>query len=375
MSKRDYYEVLGVPKTASADEIKKSYRKLAMKYHPDQNPDNKDAEQKFKEAAEAYEVLKDDQKKAAYDRFGHNAFGQGGMGGGGGGYQHADHGQNVHDIFGDFFNDFMGGQRNAKRSTEVRGSDLKYNISISLENAFTGIEKSISFPTFMKCDGCHGSGSAGSEGYVTCHTCSGRGSTRVQQGFFAIEQTCYSCQGLGKTIKNPCKKCNGHGRAENKKSLIVSIPAGIESGSRIRLAGEGEAGMRGGSSGDLYIFVNIEENAIFKTEGANLHCHVPIPVTMAIIGGEIEIPSIDGAKIKLKVPEGTQNGTKLRVREKGMSKVRTSARGDLYAHIHVEIPKTLTAKQKELVTELDKEFGAANTSDKSFFDKMKNLWN
>ncbi len=377
MSKRDYYEVLGINKSASADEIKKAYRNLAMKHHPDKNPNDATAEKKFKEATEAYEILKDSQKRAGYDKFGHNAFAQGGMGQGqqAGGHGHAGFSHNAHDIFGDFFNDFMGGAGSRSRgSREIRGSDLKYNISISLEEAFKGTERNISFPTAVKCSPCGGKGSSETNAFTTCATCAGRGSTRVQQGFFAIEQTCYTCQGLGQIIKNPCKHCNGTGRAEEKKSLLVTIPSGIEEGTRIRLTGEGEAGMYGGSTGDLYIFVSVTVHPIFRVEGANLHCRLPVSFTMAILGGEIELPAIEGGKIKLKIPSGSQNGDKLKIRDKGMSKVRSSTRGDMYAHIYIEMPKQLNTRQRELLTELDKELGNTTGNEKGFFDKMKDLW-
>ncbi len=372
MSKRDYYEVLELKKGASADEIKKSYRKLAMKYHPDQNPNNKEAEKKFKELAEAYEILKDDQKRAAYDQLGHQAF-EGGRSGG----SHQGGFNQQHDIFGDFFNEFMGGgggRRSAHRSPEVRGSDLKYNISISLEEAFTGIEKNISFSTAIKCSPCAGKGTTDSNGFSSCHACGGHGVTRVQQGFFAMEQTCNHCSGSGKIIKNPCKKCHGHGRYNEKKSLKVSIPAGIEDSTRIRLSGEGEAGARGGTSGDLYIFVNVVSHPIFKVEGSDLHCKLPIGFTMAALGGDIEVPVIEGGVVKLKIPKGTQNGDRLKIRDKGMSKVRSSNRGDMIAHIFVEVPKTLTTKAQTLLEELDKELSMHNNTETGFFDKMKNLW-
>lgn len=375
MSKRDYYEVLGLSKSASADEIKKAYRKLAMQYHPDKNPDDANADKKFKEATEAYEILKDEQKRAAYDQYGHNAFGHGGGGGGhagGGGGNAGFH--NMHDIFGDIFGDFMGGNARPKQTREVRGSDLKYNISISLEEAFHGVERNIAFTTAVKCGTCSGHGSEDKDAFMSCNTCQGRGSVRMQQGFFAIEQTCHSCQGLGKKIKNPCKKCRGTGRTEEKKSLLVNLPSGIENNTRIRLTGEGEAGMYSGSSGDLYIFVSIASHPIFRVEGADLHCRLPVSMTTAILGGELELPAIEGGTIKLKIPQGTQNGDKLKIREKGMSKVRSTSRGSMYAHVYVEIPKNLTARQKELLQELDKEFSNTDTSDKSFFDKMKNLW-
>lgn len=378
MTKRDYYEVLGLAKGASADDIKKAYRKLAMKYHPDQNQNNKDAEKHFKEVSEAYEVLKDDQKRAAYDRFGHQAFAQGGMGGGGRGQpQGGGTGFNAQfqDIFGDFFSEMMGGQGGGqRRSGEVRGSDLKYNISISLEEAFKGLDKNISFTSAVKCSPCNGTGSGDNSGVNTCATCGGRGVTRTQQGFFAVENTCHSCQGSGQIIKNPCKKCHGAGRYNESRTLLVNIPAGVEEGTRIRLTGEGEAGARGGASGDLYIFVSVTTHQIFRVEGSHLHCRLPISFTMAILGGEVEIPAIEGGKIKIKIPTGSQNGDRLRVKDKGMSKYKSSLRGDMYAHIHIEVPKQLTKRQRELLEELDKEFGNTDSNDKSFFDKMKNLW-
>ena len=372
MSKRDYYEVLELKKGASPEEIKKSYRKLAMKYHPDQNPNNKEAEKKFKELSEAYEILKDPQKRAAYDQLGHRAF----EGGRGGYHQQSGFNGGAHDLFGDFFNEFMGGQRGRQtRSTEVRGSDLKYNISISLEEAFTGTEKNISFSTAIKCEPCHGKGTNDSSGFSNCSTCHGHGAIRIQQGFFAMEQTCSNCNGSGKIIKNPCKKCHGNGRYNEKKSLKVNIPAGIEDSTRIRLSGEGEAGMRGGGNGDLYIFVNVVSHPIFKVEGSDLHCKLPISFTMAILGGDIEVPVIEGGKVKLKIPQGTQSGDRLKIRDKGMSRVRSSSRGDMIAHIVVEIPKNLTPKAQSLIEELDKEFSIHNNStEKGFFDKMKNLW-
>ncbi|MEY3197089.1 MAG: DnaJ [Pseudomonadota bacterium] len=374
MSKRDYYEILGVKKGASDEEIKKAYRKLAMEHHPDRNPGNDEAEKKFKEASEAYEVLKDPQKKAAYDQFGHNAFAQGGGRGHPGGFSSSG---DFHDIFGDFFSDFMGGGRSSHQS-KTRGSDLKYDITITLEEAFSGTDKKISFSTMVGCSPCSGSGSAdGSSDSNVCSTCHGRGAVRMQQGFFTLEQTCYSCQGQGKVIKNPCVKCSGQGRINEKKTLQVNVPAGIENGNRIRLAGEGEAGLRGGTTGDLYIFVTITPHSVFKVDGHDLHCRLPIGFITAILGGEVNVPTIDGGMIKLKIPTGTQSGDKFKVREKGMSKVRSSHRGDMYVHAFVEIPKSLTKKQKELLEDLKKEFGEEDTSSsdqKGFFEKMKNLW-
>lgn len=373
MSKLDYYKVLEVSKTASADEIKKAYRKLAMKYHPDQNKDNKDAEKKFKELTEAYEILKDDQKRAAYDRFGHSAFdGRGNTGG------HAPGGHGFssnNDIFNQFFNDFMGGGNSGgrKQSQEVRGSDLRYNITISLEEAFSGVDKEISFSTAVACNTCHGKGSNDPSSYTSCGVCHGHGSTRIQQGFFTLEQTCGHCNGAGKIIKNPCKTCNGSGRYNQQKSLRVNIPSGIEDGTRIRLASEGEAGARGGSSGDLYIFVNVATHSIFKVDGSDLHRNLRITFVNASIGGEVEICGIDGEKVRLHIPRGTQNGDRLKLKNKGMSKVRSTNRGDMYVHITVDVPKNLTPKAITLLEELDKELSISNNGT-GFFDKVKNLW-
>lgn len=377
MSKRDYYEVLGLSKSASSDEIKKAYRKLAMQYHPDQNQDNPDAEAKFKEVSEAYEILKDDQKKAAYDQFGHAAFNQGGGGGGGaGGHPGFNQGfqGDFSDLFGNFFNDVMGGNGRGRPSMQARGSDLKYNVTISLEDAFKGTEKIINFSSHVRCEDCSGKGSKNANSTITCSHCNGHGAVRMQQGFFAIEQTCPACQGVGQKIKDPCGKCNGLGRREGKKTISVSIPAGVEDGNRIRLTGEGEAGVRGGPSGDLYVFVNITQHEIFKVEAGNIHCMVPISYTLAAMGGEIEIPTIEGSKVSLKIPQGTQNGERLKLRDKGMSKVRSNIRGDMIAHIFVEVPKTLTKRQKELLQELEKEFESSKETDKTLFGKMKNLW-
>ncbi|MDX1924276.1 MAG: molecular chaperone DnaJ [Rickettsiaceae bacterium] len=384
MSKQDYYSVLGVEKSASLDEIKKSYRKLAMKYHPDQNKDNKEAEGKFKEISEAYEVLKDDQKRAAYDRFGHDAFTRGGGGGGAHGHGGAGFSQgfggfssqgfsgDFSDIFGDFFGDAMhGGRRGAKRSMQERGSDLRYNLSITLEEAFNGVEKSISFATHEKCTSCSGRGTNSSES-TTCPSCHGQGMIRMQQGFFAIEQQCGVCGGAGQVIKDPCRSCSGNGRVHKQKTISASIPAGIEDGNRIKFTGEGEAGLRGGPAGDLYVFVNIKPHDLFKIEGTDIHCMIPISFKTAAMGGEIEIPTIEKTGVSLTIPEGTQNGDKLKLKNKGMSKVRSSSRGDMIVHIYVEVPKNLTKTQKKLLEEFDSE--TPKPSETTFFQKMKNLW-
>lgn len=386
MSQKDYYQILGVSKGASAAELKSAYRKLAMKYHPDKNPGDEEAEKKFKEASQAYDILKDDQKRAAYDQMGHAAFtqagggaaggrGPGGMGGGFGGFPG---GGGFEDIFGDIFGDMMGGgRRRGGAQASMRGSDLKYDISVTLEEAFNGIEKKISFSSQVSCSSCDGSGSSDSnKAEDNCGTCGGVGVIRQQQGFFVVEQTCGTCMGRGKVIKNPCKKCSGQGRYQDKRSMNVSIPAGIEDGTRMRMAGEGEAGGMGGQNGDLYVFVHVAPHPVFKTEGADLHIRMPINFITASLGGEIEVPLIEGGGAKLKIPAGTQVNDKFRMRGKGMSRIRQSARGDMYVHAHVEIPKSLNKKQKELMLELQKEFGDenANFGSKSFMDKMKNLW-
>jgi molecular chaperone DnaJ len=372
---KDYYETLEISRSASSAEIKKAYLKLAKKYHPDVNS-GPDAEKKFKEISQAYDVLKDEQKKAAYDRMGHSAFEQNGSGGGGFGGFRGGSGPDINDIFGDFFSDFMGGGRNsAPRTTKVRGSDLKYNLEISLEEAFKGLDKKINFTAESTCTDCSGQGSKTPNSLSSCSQCNGRGSVRIQQGFFALEQTCNKCNGQGSIIKDPCKTCHGQGRKAKTKDLLINIPAGVENGVRIRIAGEGEAGLRGGQSGDLYVFINIKAHNIYKVENANLHFKLPITFTKAALGGEIEIPLIDGGKVTLTVPAGTETGDKLRLKGKGMSKVRSSERGDLYAHAHVEIPKKLTAKQKALLEELDAEFTSSNDyKDDGFFSKIKNIW-
>ncbi len=382
MSKKDYYDVLEVQKTATTSEIKKAYITLAKKYHPDQNSNNPDAEKKFKEVTEAYDTLKDEQKKAAYDRFGHAAFAQGNSAssGFGGGARAGSGGFNAHDIndiFGEFFGDFMGGSSGRSRaSANIKGSDLKYNLTITLEEAFTGVDKNINFTTEIKCTPCSGHGTKESNATTNCSKCGGAGVVRIQQGFFAIEQTCNKCHGAGQVIKNPCSTCHGNGRVSKQKSLLINVPSGIENSTRIRIVSEGEAGIRGGGNGDLYVFVSVKPHNIYKSEGSDLHFKVPISFARAALGGEIQIPTIDGSTTTLAIPSGSETGDELRIKGKGMSKVRSSLRGDLYAHIYIQTPKNLTKRQKDLLNELDKELGdvSQNYSDSGFFSKMKNLW-
>ena len=377
MAKRDYYEVLGISKGASADEIKKAYRTKAKELHPDRNTDDPDLEAQFKEAGEAYEVLKDADKKAAYDRYGHAAF-EGGMGGGrqGGGYggQQGDFSSAFSDVFDDLFGDFMGGQRGGGRQRAARGADLRYNLRVSLEDAFSGLQKTINVPTSVACDGCSGTGAEGGTEPTTCPTCSGMGKVRAQQGFFTVERTCPTCSGLGQTIKNPCGKCHGQGRVEKDRSLAVNIPAGVETGTRIRLAGEGEAGMRGGPSGDLYIFIEVEAHKIFEREGVNLFCRVPVSMAAAALGGDIEVPTIDGGRSRVKIPSGSQSGRQMRLRAKGMPALRGGGSGDMFIELAVETPVNLTSKQKELLKEFEALSEDNNPESKSFFKSVKGFW-
>lgn len=372
----DYYQILGVSKNVSEDELKKAYRKLAMKYHPDRNKDNEEAEHKFKEVSTAYDVLKDPQKRAAYDRYGHDAFTSSQMGGAGGaeGFSASGFG----DIFEDLFSDLMGGNRGGRRRNgPVKGNDLRYNLSISLIDAFNGAQEDIKVTTTATCDRCDGTGSEGKKPPETCGTCGGAGKIRAQQGFFTIERTCPTCHGNGTIITDPCKKCGGSGRMRKEKDLSVTIPAGIEQGTRIRLSGEGEAGIRGGSPGDLYIFIDINSHPIFKRENANLHCQIPIKMTAAALGGSIEVPTIDGTKAKITIPAGTQTGDQFRLRGKGMKIMRSTARGDMYVQTNVETPKNLSSRQKELL----EEFGEHEDKNKKnhpesdgFLGKVKDIW-
>ena len=378
MSKRDYYEVLGVAKGASADEIKKGYRKKAKELHPDRNADNPDAEAQFKEANEAYEVLKDADKKAAYDRFGHAAF-ENGMGGGGqpgGGFGGGgDFSSAFSDVFDDLFGDIMGGRGGGGgRARASRGADLRYNLRVTLEEAFSGLQKTIQVPTSVTCGGCEGSGAEGGAEPTTCPTCSGRGKVRAQQGFFTVERTCPTCQGLGQNIKNPCLKCGGSGRTETNRSLSVNIPAGVETGTRIRLAGEGEAGLRGGASGDLYIFIDVADHRLFQRDGSQLFCRVPVSMTTAALGGDIEVPTIDGGRSRVKIPAGSQSGRQMRLRSKGMPALRGGGIGDMFIELAVETPVNLTTRQKELLRSFEEESEDNNPELKSFFSSVKSFW-
>jgi molecular chaperone DnaJ len=376
MAKRDYYDVLGVTKGASAEEIKKAYRQKAKELHPDRNQDNPESEAQFKEANEAYEVLKDADKKAAYDRFGHAAF-EGGMGGGGprgGAYAGGDFASAFSDVFDDLFGDFMGRGGAGGRQRATRGSDLRYNLRISLEEAYKGLQKTIKVPTSVACEVCHGSGSEAGAEPTTCPTCAGMGKVRAQQGFFTVERTCPTCGGLGQIIKNPCKACAGAGRVQKDRSLSVNIPQGVETGTRIRLAGEGEAGLRGGPTGDLYIFIEVSDHPIFQRDGSNLFCRVPVSMAEAALGGEIEVPTIDGGRSRVKIPEGSQSGKQMRLRGKGMPALRGGAWGDMFIELAVETPVNLTARQKELLREFDRLSEENNPESKNFFSKVKSFW-
>ena len=381
MAKRDYYDVLGVARGASADELKKAYRSKAKELHPDRNADNPNAEAQFKEVNEAYDVLKDGDKKAAYDRYGHAAF-EGGMGGGGarGGFQggNGDFASAFSDVFEDLFGDFMGGGRGGQgggaRTRAQRGSDLRYNLRVTLEEAYKGVQKTITVPASVACDSCHGTGAEGGAEPVTCPTCSGMGKVRAQQGFFTVERTCPTCNGMGRMVKNPCKSCGGAGRTEKDRALSVNIPAGVETGTRIRLAGEGEAGLRGGPSGDLYIFIEVKEHPIFQRDGVHLFFRVPVPMTTAAMGGEVEVPTIDGGRSRVKVPAGSQTGKQMRLRSKGMPALRGGGSGDLLIELVVETPVNLTARQKELLREFEKLSEENNPEASSFFSKVKSFW-
>lgn len=376
----DYYELLEVDKNASGEEIKKAYRKLAMKYHPDRNPGDKEAENKFKAINQAYDVLKDEQKRAAYDRYGPQAFANGGMGGGNpfGGFDFNFGGGGFSDIFSDIFSDFMGGgQRGgAAQNYAQDGADLRYNLEITLEDAFSGVEKEIKIPTTVPCEDCHGHGTADGKEAPICRHCKGRGRIRTQHGFMIMETTCPNCHGEGRVVKDACKKCRGEGVIHSEKVLKVKIPAGVEDNTRMRIAGEGQSGIRGGENGDLYVFISVKEHKLFVRDGANLYVRVPISMTCAALGGKIEIPDINGEKIEVEVPAGTQTDQQKRLSGQGMTVLRSARRGDMFVKFRVETPTNLTQRQKELLEEFKSISADENCQPeaKSFFDKIKDLF-
>ena len=373
----DYYKTLGVNKNVTAEELKKAYRKLAMQYHPDRNPNNKEAEQKFKDISQAYEIISDPQKRAAYDSYGHAAFDQNsGFGRAGAGHGGGFHGSSgFSDMFSDIFENMMGGGSHRQAEFNARGADLRYNLEISLDEAFKGKQTKIKFTTATGCQTCNSTGSSEKSEPSRCSTCAGQGRIRVQQGFFAMERTCHSCNGSGHVIKNPCKTCHGEGRIQKEKTLSANIPAGVEEGNRIRLSGEGEAGIRGGQAGDLYIFISIKKHQIYERHGMDLHCHMPVKMTTAILGGSIEVPSIDGIAVKFNVPAGSQSGAKFRLKGKGMPKINSKQYGDLYIHAIVETPVNLSSEQKALIEKFSEiETTTSNPESESFFNKIKNLF-
>ena len=369
MAKDDFYETLGVGRGADDGEIKKAYRKLAMKYHPDRNPGDAAAEQSFKDVNEAYEVLKDGEKRAAYDRFGHAAFeqGGGGPGGFGGGFASG---------FADIFEEmFAGGSRGGGQAVG-KGADLRFNMEVNLEDAFQGKQTEIRVPTSVSCESCNGSGAEGNSGPAACGTCQGHGRVRSQSGFFAVERTCPTCQGTGQVIKDPCRTCGGQGRTQKEKTLSVNIPPGVEDSTRIRLSGEGEAGLRGAPAGDLYIFLTLRPHRFFQRDGADIYCRVPIPMTKATLGGTVEVPTVDGTLARITIPSGTPTGHQFRLRGKGMSVLRSKSRGDMFVQASVETPQNLTKRQKELLKEFEAESDDAKHSPEAhgFFSKVKDIW-
>ena len=376
MAKRDYYDVLGIKRGASDADIKSAFRRLAKELHPDRNPDDASSEQKFKEINEAYEVLKDEQKRAAYDQFGHAAF-EGGRGPGGPGGFGPDFSSSMSDIFDDLFGEFMGGRRGGgrQRNTRERGADLRYNMEITLQEAFTGKQAQIRVPTSVTCETCSGSGARAGSRPTTCATCGGQGKVRASQGFFTIERTCPSCQGRGETIDDPCPDCRGQGRQTKERTLAVSIPPGVEDGTRIRLAGEGEAGQRGGPTGDLYIFLSIKPHEFFQRDGADIFCRVPISMTTAALGGNVDVPTVEGNRVRMPVPSGTENGKQFRLKSKGMPVLRSKVQGDMYIQVEVETPKNLTRKQRELLEEFERESNKeTNPASSGFFARVKEFF-
>ncbi len=372
MAGADFYETLGVSQDADEKALKSAFRKRAMEYHPDRNPGDDAAEAKFKEINEAYETLKDPQKRAAYDRYGHEAFTQGAQGGGHGGFS-SDFGSSMSDIFEEFFGDVVGGRRGGRQSG--RGADLRFNMEVTLEEAFSGKTAEITVPSSVTCKACSGTGGKSGARPITCRTCGGIGRVRVTQGFFSVERTCASCQGRGEVISDPCDVCSGSGRVPEERTLSVNIPAGIEDGTRIRLAGEGEAGKMGASSGDLYIFISVIPHEFFQREGADIFCRVPISMTTAALGGQFEVASVEGAKARVKIPEGTQTGKQFRLKGKGMPVLRSSQFGDMYIQVLIETPQSLTKRQRELLEEFENESSEKNNPQSSgFFSKMKEFF-
>ena len=373
MAKRDYYEVLGINKSATADQIKSAYRKLAVKYHPDKNPNDKGAEDKFKEASEAYHVLSNSERKQNYDNFGHAAFENGGRGQGG--FSNFDFSEHFSDIFEDFFGEGFGGGRRRGRKANYRGSDLRYDLSITLEDAYKGKKQDIKFSTSEKCNTCSGSGSKPGHDAGSCSMCGGRGQVRSSQGFFTVQQTCPQCGGVGEEITHPCTSCGGQGKKRASKRLTVTIPKGVEDGTRIRLSGKGEAGSRGAGSGDLYLFINVHSHELFKRSDENLFFEFPVSIADAALGTSIEIPTIDGSKAKIKIPAGTQSGKQFRLREKGMPHMRGGGYGDLYVQVNTEVPVNLNSEQKELLEKFREiENDKSKPSIKKFFQKAKSFW-
>jgi molecular chaperone DnaJ len=370
---QDFYEMLGCSRTASPDDIKKAYRKLAMQHHPDRNQGNKDAEKKFKELSHAYDILKDPDKRAAYDRYGAAAF-EGGHGPGGPGMNGQDF--DFGSVFGNIFDEMFGGGRGGGRPGgrgDMRGQDLRFNLEITLEQAYGGTEATVRVPSSVACEVCHGSGAEAGSKPHQCPTCKGHGRLRAQQGFFTVERTCHTCHGAGQVIDKPCRSCAGQGRVRREKTLKVNIPAGVEDGTRIRLTGEGEAGTRGGSAGDLYVFLSVRRHQMFEREGADVHCRVPISMVQATLGGSIEVPTLDGKAARINIPAGAQGGHQFRLRAKGMPIVRSTQRGDMYIEINVETPTNLTARQKELLREFEKA-GKTSPEADGFFSKVKEMF-
>ncbi len=371
---QDYYELLGVSRTAGAEDIKKAFRKLAMQHHPDRNPGDKGSEKKFKDLTHAYDILKDPEKRAAYDRYGPAAF-EGGAGPGGPGGPFHGQGFDFGTVFGDIFEEMFGanGARGRGGRGDTRGQDLRFNLEITLEQAYAGTEATVRVPSSVACEVCHGSGAEPGSKPQQCQTCHGRGRIRAQQGFFTVERTCPACHGVGHVIDKPCRSCAGQGRVRRDKTLKVNIPAGVEDGTRIRLSGEGEAGTRGGPAGDLYVFLSVRHHQLFEREGADVHCRVPISMVQATLGGNIDVPTLDGKMARINIPAGAQGGHQFRLRGKGMPIVRSAQRGDMYIEINVETPTNLTSKQKELLKEFEKA-GKTSPESEGFFSKVKEMF-